>query len=82
MSERSEVISGLRTHDAEEWAFRTREWAFLLPVKVPASDSPRSPQLYVKPDDRHEVNNVLQHNQELAEDLERKLRAAMVPAGA
>jgi arylsulfatase A-like enzyme len=79
-SERTEVVCALRTDDAEEWALRTREWAFVLPVKVPVGDPPRSPQLYVKPDDRHEVNNVLQHNQELAEELERKVRAAVSPS--
>jgi arylsulfatase A-like enzyme len=73
-SVRTEVFSTLRSDDAEEWALRTEGWSYLLPVSVPASDSPRSPQLYVKPDDRHEVNNVVQHHLELAEEMERKLR--------
>jgi arylsulfatase A-like enzyme len=78
-TERTEIIHALQTANAEEWSLRTREWAFLLPAKVPVGNPPRSPQLFVKPDDRHEVNNVLQHNLELAEQLERKLRAAMCP---
>jgi arylsulfatase A-like enzyme len=60
--------------EAIEYALRTPEWAFLLPIKSSADDAERSPQLYVKPDDRWEVNNVLQHHFELAEQLERTLR--------
>ncbi|HEY1862046.1 MAG TPA: sulfatase-like hydrolase/transferase [Gemmataceae bacterium] len=70
----SEIYTAMRSNDAEEWALRTREWSFLLPVRIPDDDAPRSPQLYVKPDDRHEVNNVVQHHSELAEEMERKLR--------
>jgi arylsulfatase A-like enzyme len=70
----NEIYSALQSGDAEEWALRTREWSFLLPVRVPEDDAPRGPQLYVKPDDRHEVNNVAQHHMELAEEMERKLR--------
>jgi arylsulfatase A-like enzyme len=74
---RAEVYSRLRTADAEEWALRTGEWAFLLPVTVPAEDPPRGPQLYVKPEDRFEVNNVVQHHSELAEEMEGKVRGRM-----
>jgi hypothetical protein len=35
---------------------------------------PRQPQLYVKPDDRWEVNNVLEQQQEVADHLELTLR--------
>jgi hypothetical protein len=35
---------------------------------------PRGPQLYVKPDDRWEVNDVRQHHLEVAEHLEDVLR--------
>jgi arylsulfatase A-like enzyme len=71
---RSYAYSGLQVGEAIEYALRTPEWAFLLPVKPSADDAERSPQLYVKPDDRWEVNNVLQHHPELAEQLERTLR--------
>ena len=40
-----------------------------------APDESRAAQLYVKPDDRWEVNNVLQHHLELGEHLEQTLRA-------
>jgi hypothetical protein len=45
----------------------------LLPIR-PAAGEVRSPQLYVKPDDRWEVNNIRQHHLELAERLEQTLR--------
>src|SRR5262249_40666480 len=70
---RAYACSGLRLGDAVEWALRTPEWGFLLPVR-PAPDPTRRPQLYVKPDDRWEVNNVLQHHLELGEHLEQVLR--------
>lgn len=74
-SVRAYACSGWQLGEAIEWALRTPEWAFLLPVQVPAADPPRSPQLYVRPDDRWEVNNVLQHHLELGEHFEQTLRA-------
>jgi hypothetical protein len=44
---------------------------------VRSEDPPRGPQLYFKPEDRFEVNNVVQHNAELAEEMEGKLRERM-----
>jgi arylsulfatase A-like enzyme len=72
---RSHVCCGLRLGDCEEWAMRTTDWAFLLPVVGPAEDALRTSQLYVKPDDRWEVNNVIQHHLELADRSEQTLRA-------
>jgi hypothetical protein len=43
-------------------------------VRPAPGDPPRPAQLYVKPDDRWEVNNVLQHHLELSEHLEQTLR--------
>ena len=40
----------------------------------PAADPPRTPQLFVKPDDRWEVNDLRQQNLEQADELERILR--------
>jgi arylsulfatase A-like enzyme len=68
------ACSGLRTGEACEWALRTPEWAFLLPLQASPHDPSRGPQLYVKPDDRWEVNDVFQHNMELAENLAQVLR--------
>ncbi len=71
---RPHAYSGLQVGEAIEYALRTPEWAFLLPIKPSVDDGERAPQLYVKPDDRWEVNNVMQHHLELAEQLDRTLR--------
>jgi arylsulfatase A-like enzyme len=71
---RAYACSGLQIGESFEWALRTPEWALLLPLSVPAADPPRKPRLYLKPDDRWEVNDVSQHHLELAEHLERVLR--------
>jgi arylsulfatase A-like enzyme len=63
------ACSGLEVGGVVEYALRTSDWAFLLPQQTN-----RAPRLYVKPDDRWEVNDVLQHHQELAEQLEKTLR--------
>jgi arylsulfatase A-like enzyme len=70
---RTYACSAGRAGGAAELAMRTPDWAFLLPTEVPPSDPPRGPQLYVKPDDRWEVNDVRQHHLELAEHLEKVL---------
>jgi arylsulfatase A-like enzyme len=71
---RAYACAGLRWDDTVEWALRTPQWSFLLPVQRPPTEPPQRPQLYVKPDDRWEVNDVYQHHLELAEHLERVLR--------
>jgi arylsulfatase A-like enzyme len=71
---RGYACSGLRDRAAVEWALRTPEWAFLLPVGAEETP-PRGPRLYVQPDDRREVNDVRQHHLELTDGLERTLRA-------
>ncbi len=63
------VCSAAQVGDMVEWGLRTLEWAFLLPAEAGAAA-----RLYVKPDDRWEVNDIVQHHQELAEGLERTLR--------
>jgi arylsulfatase A-like enzyme len=68
------ACAALALGEAEEWALRAPAWALVLPVRVPPAEAARPPQLYVKPDDRWEVNNVIQHHLELAEGLERTLR--------
>jgi len=66
-----------RLGEREEWGLRTPEWSFLLPVRQAVEDTPRPVQLYVKPEDRWEVNNVVQQHWELAEGLEKQLREAV-----
>jgi arylsulfatase A-like enzyme len=75
---RDYACSGLETGGELEYSLRTLDWAFLLPQETGSGGLHpplRNPQLYVKPDDRWEVNNVLQHHFELAEQLEQTLRA-------
>jgi arylsulfatase A-like enzyme len=69
------ACSGLRMGNALEWSLRTPDWAFLSPIFPEENDLSRDRQLYVKPDDRWEVNNVLQHHPDLAETLEKTLSA-------
>ncbi len=78
-SVRPYACAGGRVGADIEWCLRTPDWAFLLPAK--AGESERGPQLYVKPDDRCEVNNVIQHHLDLAEALERTLRAFVAAGG-
>jgi hypothetical protein len=68
------ALSGLRIDDSEEWLLRTPDFAFLLPISVPAADPPRRPQLYAKPDDRWEVNDLAPRHEEYTELLEKTLR--------
>jgi arylsulfatase A-like enzyme len=71
---RDYACSGMEKAGAIEYALRTPDWAFILPE--PAGETkPRAPQLYVKPDDRWEMNNVLQHHTEMTEQLEQALRS-------
>jgi hypothetical protein len=71
------ACSHLQIGDSAEWALRTPEWAFLLPIRVPDGDATRDPQLYAKPEDRWEVNDVRQHHLELADEFEQILRKLM-----
>jgi arylsulfatase A-like enzyme len=76
---RDYACAGLKVGGAVEWCLRTPDWAFLLPA-APDAAGGRGPQLYVKPDDRWEVNNVLQHHLERAEAMETALRAFVAAA--
>jgi arylsulfatase A-like enzyme len=68
------ACAGLQVGEAIEYTLRTPDRAFLLPLRTSADEAARTPRLYVKPDDRWEVNDVLQHHQELAQQLEKTLR--------
>ena len=60
--------------DVEEFAIRTPAWHLVVPVEVDPDDPPRPPELYRKPDDRWDQNNVVSENAEVAEHLELTLR--------
>jgi arylsulfatase A-like enzyme len=77
---RQHGISTWKLGEAEEWALRTLQHALLVPVAQPAELQPRPVQLYLKPEDRWEVNNVIQHHLDLAEGLERTLRTCCCPS--
>ncbi len=71
---RDYACSGLEVGGAVEWALRSPEWAFLLPAGGAA------PRLYVKPDDRWELNDVIQHHPELADHMTAVLREFVTAA--
>jgi arylsulfatase A-like enzyme len=73
-SVRDYACTGLVLEGAAEWAIRTPDRALLLPGPQPEGATPREPQLYEKPDDRWEVNDLRPRNVEPAEQLEDVLR--------
>jgi hypothetical protein len=72
---RDYVCFGLQIDAATESAIQTTEMKLVLPLQTPMSDPPREPMLFMKPDDRWEVNNVRQAFLPQAESLECTLRA-------
>ena len=60
--------------DVEEYAIRTENWHLTLPIDVDPDDDPRSPELYRKPEDRWDQNNVAAENPDIADQLELTLR--------
>ena len=73
VSARNCAITALELGDAAERAIRTDDWAYLVPVRVPEGEK-REPQLFQKPDDRWEVNDLRSQNIERADELEQILR--------
>ena len=73
VSARNCAVTALELGDAAERAIRTDDWAYLLPVRVPEGEK-REPQLFQKPDDRWEVNDLRSQNIERADELEQILR--------
>jgi arylsulfatase A-like enzyme len=72
---RGYACAGLQIGLAIEWALRTPEWAFLLPLQGEIEDATRPPQLYAKPEDRWEVNDLRQHHLELSEHFAQVLES-------
>jgi arylsulfatase A-like enzyme len=64
------AASGLRVGAEETWLMRSPEWALHVPIEKPE----HSPQLFVKPADRWEVNDLYQQQIELAEPMAATLR--------
>jgi arylsulfatase A-like enzyme len=59
--------------DAAEFAIRTHLWHLIVPVETDP-DEPRTPELYRKPEDRWDQDNVIDQHPEVAEHLELTLR--------
>jgi hypothetical protein len=72
---RDYACMGLRVGDRVEWALRTPGWALLL-----SAEAKSEPRLYVKPDDRCEVNDVAMRHVERADELGGTLRAFIAAA--
>jgi arylsulfatase A-like enzyme len=70
------AVTKLEIGSASELAIRTKEWAFILPVKVPSGET-REPQLYSKPDDRWEVNDLRARNIERCDEFEEQLKKSI-----
>jgi arylsulfatase A-like enzyme len=60
--------------DVEEFAIRTHNWHLVLPLESDPDDPPRGVELYRKPEDRWDQNNVVEQHPEVAEHLELTLR--------
>jgi arylsulfatase A-like enzyme len=59
--------------DVEEFAIRTHHWHLIMPI-VCDPEEPRCAELYRKPEDRWEQNNVIEQHPEVADQLELTLR--------
>jgi hypothetical protein len=70
---RPHAITELDLEDSAERSIRTEEWAFLLPAQI-AEGEFRQPQLFRKPEDRWEVNDLRSRHLDVADELEAVLR--------
>jgi arylsulfatase A-like enzyme len=60
--------------DVEEFAIRTHNWHLVVPLEADPDDPPRGPELYRKPEDRWDQDDVAEQYPEVAEHLELALR--------
>ena len=67
--------------DVEEYAIRTHHWHLTVPVEVDPDDPPRRAELYRKPEDRWDQDDVAEQYPEVAEHLELTLRRFVEAAG-
>ncbi len=70
---RDYAVSGMGNDESLEAALRGSEWSMLLPAPQPSIGAKYDPELYLKPEDRWEVNDVRQHYLELADRLQKTL---------
>jgi arylsulfatase A-like enzyme len=69
------AVAAMRAGGQESWLMRTADWALHLPIMPPDKVPTSSPQLFVKPEDRWEVNDLFQQQIESAEVMATALRA-------
>jgi arylsulfatase A-like enzyme len=67
--------------DVEEFAIRTHLWHLIVPIEPDPDDPPRLPELYRKPEDRWDQNDVAGLHPEVAEHLELALRRFVEAVG-
>ena len=81
---RLHAVSVLTQVGAGEAAIRTDEWAYLRPETQHPDDAdePRAAVLFLKPDDRCEVNDVAAREAEVADRLEGEMKTARGGRGA
>jgi arylsulfatase A-like enzyme len=68
------AVAGMRVNGYENWLLRTPDWVLHLPIAQPEESAARPAQLFVKPEDRWEVNDLYQQQIESADILEKTLR--------
>jgi arylsulfatase A-like enzyme len=66
--------------DVAEFAIRTHLWHLIVPIETDPEE-PRSAELFRKPEDRWDQNNVIGQNPEVAEHLELALRRFVAGLG-
>jgi arylsulfatase A-like enzyme len=69
------AVSALRVDGRESRMLRTWDWVLHVPLAPAGAAASRGPQLFAKPEDRWEVNDLYQQQTEGAEQMERALRA-------
>ena len=67
--------------DVEEYAIRTHLWHLIVPVEPDPDDPPRVPELYRKPEDRWDQNDVAGLHTDVTEHLELTLRRVIDALG-
>jgi hypothetical protein len=75
------AVSGMRVNGFENWLLRTPERALHVPIAQPEGVAECRPQLFLKPEDRWEVNDLYQQQLESAHELEKMLRAFVKKCG-
>lgn len=67
--------------DVEDFAIRTHLWHLVVPIEQDPDDPPRGPELYRKPEDRWDQNDVAEQFPEVVDHLELTLRRFAEAAG-